>query len=394
MSVNRNPQILLISPSVICQDPRVLSHLEVLQEFGDVTTLGYGTTPHESISHIRINDTVSYLPKSFMGLLRILLGLNVSAAAGTSFSKAALVNTYSKTFDLVVANDVHTLAVAHAIAKRNNAKFWADMHEYAPLEGEHDWRWMLAFRRYVKRLCLKYLKTADCVTTVGEGIRRKFEEDLGREVLVLRNTASYSPRIRTHDQKEGNQLSLIHVGVAIRARCLENMIQAVKELDGVTLDLLILPTDKKYFDELCQMTQDLFNIQILPSIETSEINSFISKYHCGIVTIPPTSFNYANALPNKIFQYVQARLAVITGPIPEVASIVREYDLGWVTQDFSIHQIRNAVLLAKEQGVVSFVDNLDRAALVLSKENESLVRRRIVENLLESTSFLKSQVTE
>lgn len=382
MSINDAPRILLISPSVIKQDPRVLSHLEVLRKYGDVTTLGYGATPDGVSNHILITDTASYLPKSLGGLLRILLRRYVSAAVTTQFARNALAQTDSDHFDLIVANDVHTLAIAQAIANRTKAKVWADMHEYAPLEGEHDWRWMLIFRRYVKSICLKFLAVADCVTTVGNGIKERFEGDVGREVKLLRNTASYSPRIIHRGQTKNQELSLIHVGVAIRARCLENMIYAVRDVNDVTLDLLILPTDPDYFEEICAIAKRTENVRIVSPIDTDEIVSYISRYDCGVVTIPPTSFNYANGLPNKIFQYIQARLAVITGPIPEVARIVQEFGVGWVTNDFSVEEIRTAILQAKEDGVSSFAGNLDAAASILSKENESKIRCEIVEVLL------------
>jgi len=40
-------------------------------------------------------------------------------------------------------------------------------------------------------------------------------------------------------------------------------------------------------------------------------------------------------LPNKFFEFIQARLAVAIGPSPEMARIVREHDLGIVSGDFS-----------------------------------------------------------
>ena len=45
---------------------------------------------------------------------------------------------------------------------------------------------------------------------------------------------------------------------------------------------------------------------------------------------PPINFNNKLALPNKLFDYVQARLGVLIGPSPEMVHYVEEYDLGEV----------------------------------------------------------------
>lgn len=382
MSISSQVRILLISPSEISQDPRVLAHLDVLKEYGDVVTAGYGDTPHGVNRHVSIESKARYLPMSFLGLLQVLVGLNILAGRRTKFSQSVLKATMSDVYDLVVANDVHALCVAHEVSKRTKAALWVDMHEYAPLEGEDDWRWMLIFRRYVTAICNKYLKQADCVTTVGEAIRRKYEEESEREVLLLRNTSEFQPR---HAKPQNNGLSdfaLIHVGVAIRARRLENMIEAVKDLDGVSLDLLVLPTDTTYFREIEKRVAGSTNVRILAPVPSTEISQFISKYDCGIVTIPPTSFNYANGLPNKLFQYIQARLPIITGPIPEVAYIVNHYGIGWVTNDFSSNEIRLTIETARNVDKTRMEQHLDKAASELSREKENQIRRMIISNLL------------
>lgn len=40
--------------------------------------------------------------------------------------------------------------------------------------------------------------------------------------------------------------------------------------------------------------------------------------------IPPATFNHIWCLPNKFFDFLQARLGIVTGPSPERARIVDE----------------------------------------------------------------------
>ena len=60
----------------------------------------------------------------------------------------------------------------------------------------------------------------------------------------------------------------------------------------------------------------------------------IAQYDIGLFLLSPANFNYYHALPNKLFEFVQARLAVAIGPSPEMARIVNDHDLGIVAPDF------------------------------------------------------------
>src|SRR5690606_21770207 len=52
---------------------------------------------------------------------------------------------------------------------------------------------------------------------------------------------------------------------------------------------------------------------------------------------------YTWALPNKIFDFVQARLATVVGPSPEMAELVRERRLGVVAEDFTPQALADAL---------------------------------------------------
>ena len=48
------------------------------------------------------------------------------------------------------------------------------------------------------------------------------------------------------------------------------------------------------------------------------------------------SFNNEHALPNKFFEFIQARLAIAIGPSTEMQKIVKKEGLGIVAKDFSL----------------------------------------------------------
>jgi hypothetical protein len=65
-----------------------------------------------------------------------------------------------------------------------------------------------------------------------------------------------------------------------------------------------------------------------------ELIATLNGYDVGVHLLRPVNFNNRWALPNKIFDYVQARLGVIVGPSPEMERLVAGFGLGAVTKGF------------------------------------------------------------
>lgn len=378
--------ILIISPSEISRDPRVQRHAHAAIEFGSVTTCGFGDGLSDEIPHLEINQTSRILSRSFLTLGLMQIGLHQRAARRSPFyqaGKKALAGSRDS-FDIVVVNDVHALQLALDLFPQT--RIWADMHEYAPREGDHDWRWRIAFKRHIMKLCLIHLKSIAYVTSVGKGICEQYEKDLGRQVLLLRNTSKFYERSQFLEVKRTNdeRIHLVHVGVAIRARHLENMILAAKQVREIQLHLFILPTELSYFKELEILCSEIENVIIENALPVHEIVKHISQYDAGVIAIPPTSFNYENGLPNKLFQYIQARLPIITGPLKEIAELVETSEIGIVARDFDVKSVESAYRKFIALGKEHFSENIEKAAEHHSEALENEIRRHILVSLSNS----------
>lgn len=52
-----------------------------------------------------------------------------------------------------------------------------------------------------------------------------------------------------------------------------------------------------------------------------------APFRIGVHILPPVSFNHRYAMPDKLFDCLQARFGVLIGPSPEMAGVVREHEL-------------------------------------------------------------------
>lgn len=137
----------------------------------------------------------------------------------------------------------------------------------------------------------------------------------------------------------GPVITMVHHGVANRNRKIEKMIAIAGACKPqVTLDLFLVG-DQHYIAELKNISRQYGNVTICEPIEFSEINAVLARYDVGFYILEPTSFNLRYALPNKLFEYIQAGLAVIIGPSPEMADVVTKYECGIVLPSFDEDEV-------------------------------------------------------
>src|SRR5687768_11649512 len=119
--------------------------------------------------------------------------------------------------DLIVANELESLPLALALGR----PVLFDAHEYSPLEFEDSLRWRLTWAPYVRYLSRTYVPRVAAMSTVSEGIARRYEADSGVECAVVRNVRD---RVEIEPSPVGDPIRLLHHGGADASRRLETMI--------------------------------------------------------------------------------------------------------------------------------------------------------------------------
>jgi len=164
---------------------------------------------------------------------------------------------------------------------------------------------------------------------------------------------------------------MVYHGAANRNRRIENLIDVVLLLDDrFSLDL-ILVGNPRYQQELRRKAAGMKRINFVEPVVFEEIIPTIAKYDIGFFYCEPVTFNLANCLPNKFFEYIQARLMIAIGPSPDMAEIVHEYKCGIVAEEFSVHSMAKALNALTADDIDEYKRNSDKAARELCFEKES-----------------------
>ncbi len=380
------PRMLLISFSEIANDARVLKQVRAFSGRYELTTCGFGELDMPGVEHLRV-DIVTPAPSgSIPRPLRSLRYLMTDAIDSSRnwraiyhrlpYVRAAHRVLRGRRFDVALADDIDTVEPALRVV--DPAHLHVDLHEYFP--GIHDDS--PGGRRqteYLTWLLRRYTPRAASWTTVGRGIADAYRA-FGLDCEVVTNA---TPRADLPVGPVGEPIRLVHSGNAQPSRQLEIVMRAVAASSAdITLDLYLMPNDTAYLAQLVDLAGELGpRIRMRDPVPQRELVARLNEYDVGVHVLPPTSFNNENALPNKFFDYVQARLALLIGPSPEMSVVLGEHGLGVVAADFTTDAVRAALDSLTPDAVRGFKAAADRAADALSADSQVEVWVRAIERL-------------
>ncbi|TQO20768.1 hypothetical protein FB472_2420 [Rhodoglobus vestalii] len=370
-------RILCISFSPIERDARILRQLGILAEFGYVTTVGYGSRPADAAAHVEVPSNLPSLPQTLGGVALLALRQWSRAELAAPAVQFAITALYGERFDLVVANDARAIPAAHALA--HGAPVWSDLHEWAPEERTHVLSWRLLVAPLMRHICARYLSRSAASSTVCDSIAGLYERDYGVRPTVVRNSTHW--RQLEPSTADASTIRMVHSGAAIHGRNLEAMIDATRELgEGYSLDLFLVEGGDggAYLRKLKARAGELGSIRFNPPVTPAELPGVLNQFDIGVFWIPPTHTNARYTLPNKFFDYVQARLAIAVGPSIEMQQLVESKQLGVVSDGFSVTECVASIRSLTPAEIARTKLRVDAASRELSFERDGEVMRTIV----------------
>ncbi len=360
--------ILSISFSWMNTDSRVKRQLNILEQLGKVTLCCHDSGDL-NVDAVEVDRITFNYPGKIIAPLQLLTGRYLNYYFSLHYIQQAMKKLKGRRFDLIVANDLNALPLAFELPKKRGGKILFDAHEFSPLEFEDRMIWRIFFGRYAKWLSKTFAPRANAMTTVSRGVANAWKNLCGVHPVIITNAP---PRydLQPKSIKTGH-IRMIHHGGATRSRKLETMIELMHQLDRrFTLDLVLVPGDSKYIEELRSKAMPLCNrIQFLPPVPSQEVPVMCNKYDLGLYLMPPTSLNNQLALPNKFFEFIQGRIGVANYPIKEITEHIHKYSCGVVSDTFSVTSMAKCLNALSENDVQNFKRNAHQAAEVLCYED-------------------------
>lgn len=287
--------------------------------------------------------------------------------------------------DLLLANDLDTLPANYLVSRIKRIPLVYDSHEYFTGVPElQDRKIVRGIWKWIERRIFPNLKY---IYTVSQSIADLYKEEYNREVKVVRNL---SPGWKPVNKPSGSELEitegkriLILQGSGINIeRGAEEAVEAMLYVENAIFLIIgegdVMDQLKKSVDQMDLSGKILF-INKMPYAKLLE---YTSLGDVGLTLDKDTNLNYRYSLPNKLFDYIQARVPVLASKLVEVEKIIRNYNIGELIDSHEPKHIAEKLnfMLDSEDKRREWKKNLEKAAEELCWENEEGKLIEILEN--------------
>jgi glycosyltransferase involved in cell wall biosynthesis len=232
--------------------------------------------------------------------------------------------------DIWLANDWTALPLAARLACEKGGAYVYDTHEFAIEEYAEKPKWRRWSRPIVRALEGKYIRDASVVSAVSAGIAKRLDQvyRLPRRAIVVRNTPQYE---RRGFRPTGERIRVLYHGIIVPGRGLEIAIDSVAQWRSEFELTLRGPDNPEFTPALRARIVDRGlegRVVLAPAVPMTELVQEATAFDIGFFALPGHSRHNEFALPNKIFEYIMAGLCLCATELPEIAGLIREYELG------------------------------------------------------------------
>lgn len=273
--------------------------------------------------------------------------------------------------DILFSNDLDTLIPNYLVSKLTRTKLIFDSHELFSEVPE------IQNKTFVKSVWLRIEKwiipKLKNVITVSNSIQKHYKRLYNVEATVIRNvpiSKKVEPKKLPFSTKE--KKIILYQGSVNLGRGLELMINTMKLLDNY---ILVIIGDGDIMDRLEQevlLTNMEKRVKFTGKVHPKELKSLTLNADIGFSLEEDLGLNYRYALPNKLFDYIQAEVPVIVSDLPDMKDLVKHYEIGEVLENRTPEDLANLVDFVIHK---DFSKQLSKAKEELNwqKEKEKLI---------------------
>ncbi len=249
--------------------------------------------------------------------------------------------------DIFHASDLFVLTALSKASVKKNARLVYDSRELYPfVASTKEKPWSSLFWRWVES---KAIPRTDLIFTVSDSIADTLRDAYNIErptILFNIPEAQDIPKGEVLRKKLGLDPSenvILHQGRMAKSRGCFQLVDAFQEIENAHCVFLGGgPLKSQLQTEVSKLNLE-DRVHFLDSVPNERLLSFTKDATIGVSLLEDSCLNHRFALPNKLFEYLNASLPVLVSELPEMSKIVENYDIGRTVDSKSSHAIARAI---------------------------------------------------
>ena len=255
------------------------------------------------------------------------------------------------------------------------ARLIYDCHEYETEIGSLN-------GKYFKKKILKFYENilvhlADEVITVSDKISEEYSRlySIAKPTVILNCPPYNSIPERSNIFREKFHISedkkiFLYQGALVRGRGVEETILAFEMV--CTDHVLVFMGYGELEDYIKEKAKLVSNVFFHPAVSQKDLMSYTSSADFGICFAPNFCLSYDYSLSNKIFEYTQARIPIISSNLSEIRRYIETNNLGFVIYKDDYMAISDVIFRALKVNLNHFKENLNKAAAEYNWEKQAV----------------------
>lgn len=263
------------------------------------------------------------------------------------------------------ANDVDALLPNYLISKKLNIPLVFDSHEIFSEMPAIQGKMSQKIWRYLEKKVIPNLKF---MITASGSYAKWFQTKYGICPIIVQN----APRKTqfTFEAFENNPKIILYQGVINPFRGIDKVILAMHYIDNAVLKIAGNGPKKKEYEDLVRKENLQSKVLFIGKIKPDELKKITVTADVGISIEENGGDSYLYSLPNKVLDYIQARVPLVMAPLPEMQNIRNLFDIGEIIADHHPENIARAINQVLQKGRKSYQNELEKASETFCWENE------------------------
>jgi len=277
--------------------------------------------------------------------------------------------------EIYLAHDSYPLISAYVFSRKHDARLIYDAVEFNPDRNVARGHISGMLSSFQQKFEAKIVRKADAVLTVGDSIAELISTHCEiPQPTVVRHCPEYTPGVEPRPilDPRGRKV-IVYAGSITSNNGLEQLIQAMQYLDDAVAVIMGPISELAYEKHLRRLVGELGvrnKVHLARPVERHEVVSFVSSADVGVIPIQKNCLNHVHISPNKLYEYIAARIPVATGDFPTITPLVKTFGIGEIFDETSPESIALTIdyILKRRK---SYEGALEDCARALCWENES-----------------------